>query len=469
MIENGRLINGVVMNVLTISSKYVNVLLIISMLFIVDPMLVLAAIITLGGSYFLIYFTIRRKLEKIGLDNSRLFSERHQLANESLGGIKDLKLLGRTNYYLDRYAIVADDIIQNSIYARTVSEMPRYFLETIAFGGIILIALYIISEGNSADLMPLLSLYAFAGYRLMPALQAIFQGHAALKNNIAVVKVLEEELTNYSNSATIIQPDDSLDESQGSSQLPLSDRIQLEGVSFSYPGSKSLALNKLTLEIQAKSSVAFVGTSGAGKTTCIDLLLGLLEPESGKMLIDDIEVNKSNVRQWQNNIGYVPQNIYLSDATITQNIAFGIAEEQIDIEAVINAAKMASLHDFIKSDLPDGYQTLIGEHGMKLSGGQKQRIGIARALYHNPDVLVLDEATSALDSPTEQAIMDSIQNLSGEKTIIIIAHRISSVRECDMIFHMESGSLIEAGTYESLLATSEGFRKLAISSRSKRP
>jgi len=303
----------------------------------------------------------------------------------------------------------------------------------------------------------------------MPALQGIFQGHAALKNNIAVVKVLEEEITNYSNK-TKTQLDDSLDESQDLSRLSLSDRIRFEKICFSYPGSKSAALNELTLEIQAKSSVAFVGTSGAGKTTCIDLLLGLIEPESGKILVDDIEVKRSNVRQWQNNIGYVPQNIYLADTTIARNIAFGIDKDQIDIEAVENAAKMASLDDFIKYDLSDGYQTLIGEHGIKLSGGQKQRIGIARALYHNPDVLVLDEATSALDTPTEQAIMESIHKLLGQKTVIIIAHRISSIRECSMIFRMENGSLLESGSYEELIDRSESFRRLAKSYKaSSRP
>jgi ABC-type multidrug transport system fused ATPase/permease subunit len=460
MVENGRLFNGVVMTVLTISSKYISVLFIISMLFVVDPLLVLVAMITLGGSFLLIYITIRRKLAEIGLHNSQLFSERHQLANESLGGIKDLKLLGRMKYYVDRYAIVTDDIIQNNVYARTVSEMPRYFLETIAFGGILLIALYLVSEGNAANLMPLLSLYAFAGYRLMPALQGIFHGHAVLKNNIPVVKVLEEELSSLSNSTTLARLNDTLEESRDSSRLALSERIRFVDVSFTYSDSKSFALNRLTLEIPARSSVAFVGTSGAGKTTCIDLLLGLLEPQNGKMLIDDIEIDKSNIRQWQNNIGYVPQSIYLSDATIAQNIALGIERDQIMMEAVEKAAKMASLDNFINS-LPDGYQTLIGEHGVKLSGGQRQRIGIARALYHNPEVLVLDEATSALDTPTEQAIMESIHSLSGYKTIIIIAHRISTIRECDTIFHLENGSVLESGPYESLMEKSENFRKLA--------
>ena len=463
MLESGRIINGVVMTVLNIISNYINVLLIAALLFVVDPVLVLIAMFTLGGSYLLIYVTIRRKLAKIGLHNSQLFSERHQLANESLGGIKDLKLLGRTSYYSDRYAIVADDIIQNNVYARTVTQLPRYFIETIAFGGILLIALYLVNEGSAADLMPLLALYAFAGYRLMPAMQALFQGHAGLKNNIAVVKVLEEELTSYANNATMQQPDDSLDTRRESGRLALADRIQLKDISFSYPGSERLALNKLTLEIEAKSCVAFVGTSGAGKTTCIDLLLGLIDSEGGKMLVDGVDVNQSNVRQWQNNIGYVPQSIYLADSTIAENIAYGIDKEKIDIEAVVNAAKMASLDDFIGNELPDGYQTMIGEHGVRLSGGQRQRIGIARALYHNPEVLVLDEATSALDTPTEQAIMESILNLSGQKTVIIIAHRISTIRECSKIFRLESGSLIESGTYESLLATSEVFRKLAKS------
>ena len=259
MIENSRLINGVVMNLLNICSKYVSVLLIVGLLFLVDPMLVLIAVITLGGAYFLIYVTIRRKLEKIGLHNSQLLTERYQLASESLGGIKDLKLLGRTDYYLDRYAIVADDIVQNNIYARTMSEMPRYFLETIAFGGILLITLYLVNKGNATELTPILALYAFAGYRLMPALQAIFQGHSSLKNNIAVVKVLEDELTNYSKYASSMQPEASFAEKPDSGRLAMSEKIQLNHVSFAYPESERAILRDLTLEIEAKSSVAFVG------------------------------------------------------------------------------------------------------------------------------------------------------------------------------------------------------------------
>lgn len=461
MIENGRLINGVVMNVLNISSKYINVLMIIGLLFLADPVLVLIAIFTLGGAYLLIYITVRRKITRIGLHNSELHSERYQLANESLGGIKDLMLLGRTDYYLDRYAIVADDVIQNNIYARTISEMPRYFLETIAFGGILLITLYLVSEGNSTQLMPLLSLYAFAGYRLMPALQAIFQGHTSLRNNIAVVEVLEDELSNYSKYLNTTAAADAEKVERESGRLPLVECIQLKDIKFAYPDSDRSALNNLSLEIEAKSSVAFVGTSGAGKTTCVDLLLGLIEPESGRMLVDGNEINQTNLRRWQNNIGYVPQSIYLADSTIAENIAFGIDKALIDSDAVVNAAKMASLEDFIENELPEGYQTIVGEHGVRLSGGQRQRIGIARALYHDPEVLVLDEATSALDTPTEQAIMESIHNLSGQKTIIIVAHRISTIRECSKIFRLDNGLLLESGSFEFLLEHSEGFSRLA--------
>jgi ABC-type multidrug transport system fused ATPase/permease subunit len=461
MIENSRLINGVVMNILNISSKYVNVALIIGMLFLVDPFLVLIAIFTLGGSYLLIYMTVRRKILRIGLHNSELHSERYQLANESLGGIKDLKLLGRTDYYLDRYAIVADDVIQNNIYARTISEMPRYFLETLAFGGILLITLYLVNQGNSSDLMPLLSLYAFAGYRLMPALQAIFQGHTTLRNNIAVVEVLKDELTNYSKYLNTTPSHAASEQSRDSGRLPLVGSIRLENITFAYPDSERSALNGLSLEIETKSSVAFVGASGAGKTTCVDLILGLIEPESGSMLVDGVEISHSNLRQWQNNIGYVPQSIYLADSTIAENIAFGIDKAAIDKDAVVNAAKMASLEEFIENELPDGYQTVVGEHGVRLSGGQRQRIGIARALYHDPDVLVLDEATSALDMPTEQAIMESIHNLSGQKTIIIVAHRISTIRECSKIFRLDNGCLLESGSFEFLLEHSDGFARLA--------
>ncbi|MFW9986092.1 MAG: ATP-binding cassette domain-containing protein [Candidatus Odinarchaeota archaeon] len=236
-------------------------------------------------------------------------------------------------------------------------------------------------------------------------------------------------------------------------------RLKLENLSFSYPNSKNPVLNSLNLEIAPNTTIGLIGTTGSGKTTLVDIILGLLSPESGKILVDDTEINKNNISAWQKNIGYVPQTIYLTDDTIARNIAFAIPDEEIDMDRVKESARLAELNVFIET-LPKHYQTYVGEKGVRLSGGQRQRIGIARALYHNPKLLVMDEATSALDGITENVIMDAIHNLSGKKTIIMIAHRLSTVKECDVIYILEQGEIVDSGTYDELFANNEHFFKM---------
>ena len=458
--ESGRVINSFLLPFLIVSSKFISVVFIAVMLLYIDPVVALVAILLLGGSYMLMFYSIRQKLKDIGFENSRLFAERYRLAGESLGGIKDLKLLGRIGHYYKRYFMVSDRIMRNMVFTKIIAEVPRYVLETVAFGGIILLAVYFVRQDSAVELMPLLSLYAFAGYRLMPSLQNIYHESTSIKNNLAAVKVLREELENCSESL-FVQRDYSHEDHSVRKGLHLENEIRLEHISFTYPDSSRPALDDINLTVNAKNSIAFVGSSGSGKSTCADLILGLIDAAEGRIWIDGTEIDHTNMRLWQNNIGYVPQSIFLADSSIAENIAFGIDEDRIDNEAVIHAAKMASIHDFITLELPGGYQTYIGEKGVKLSGGQRQRIGIARALYENPEVLVLDEATSALDTPTEEAIMDAVHGLSGQKTIIIIAHRISTVRECDMIYLLDHGRLIESGSYDAMLDKSDAFRLLA--------
>ena len=231
-------------------------------------------------------------------------------------------------------------------------------------------------------------------------------------------------------------------------------------VSFSYQKSDLPVLNKIDLNMEHNTTVGLVGATGSGKTTLVDILLGLLTPETGSIRVDGKEIDKKNLSAWQKNLGYVPQSIYLTDDTVEKNIAFAVSEEEIDSKQVKIAAQMANLDEFIQT-LPEKYQTIVGERGVRLSGGQRQRIGIARALYHNPRVLVLDEATSALDGITENAIMDAIHNLSHKKTIIMIAHRLSTVKECDVIHMMKEGEIIESGIYKELINKNEEFKKMA--------
>jgi ABC-type multidrug transport system fused ATPase/permease subunit len=279
---------------------------------------------------------------------------------------------------------------------------------------------------------------------------------AQLRFNLAVVDELHEALQT---GAAITGHVDSRD----IEPLPFKDSLELTGITFRYPEAAEPVVCGLSLTIKTGSSVAFAGKTGSGKTTIADIILGLLPPEGGCMRVDGVEIGPENMQRWQRNLGYVPQDIYLQDDTIASNIAFGIAEEKVNMEAVERAAKIANIHDFIVGELPDGYQTLVGERGVRLSGGERQRVGIARALYHDPTVLVLDEATSALDGTTEQVVFTAIENIARVKTLVIIAHRLTTVRKCDVVYVIEDGRIIVRGTYDELLESNTKFRKMARS------
>jgi len=311
--------------------------------------------------------------------------------------------------------------------------------------------LYIMKQtGNFSDALPIISLYVFAGYRLMPAIQQIYTSFTSLALGGPSLDKLHEDIKN-------LKP---LNVNLNQDILPFNKNITLKNIYYSYPNASRTALKDISLSIPAKSSVGLVGTTGSGKTTTVDIILGLLESQKGALEVDGKIITTQNSRSWQRSIGYVPQHIYLSDDTVQNNIAFGVDHKDVDQKAVEKASKIANLHEFISDELPNQYQTTIGERGVRLSGGQRQRIGIARALYHNPQVLILDEATSALDNQTEKAIMDAVNNLSKGKdiTIIIIAHRLSTVKKCDQIFLLEKGQLKNQGTFEELIKVNENFR-----------
>ena len=281
--------------------------------------------------------------------------------------------------------------------------------------------------------LPIIGLYVFAGYRLMPAIQQIYVSFTRITFAIPSVEKLYEELKNLKKFKA----------QQNEGIISFNKSITLKNVYYNYPNSSRTALKNLNLNIPANSSIGLVGTTGSGKSTAVDIILGLLEPQKGSLEIDGQVINNKNLRSWQRSIGYVPQHIYLSDDTIEANIAFGLEPKHINKYLVEKSSKIANLHNFVTIELPKKYETTIGERGIRLSGGQRQRIGIARALYHNPKVLILDEATSALDNQTEEAVMDAINNISNEITIILIAHRLNTVKDCDIIFKLENGKIIE--------------------------
>jgi ABC-type multidrug transport system fused ATPase/permease subunit len=342
----------------------------------------------------------------------------------------------------------------NDVKNEIISEIPKYIMETIAIGGILCVIIVMVHGGSEMEeYLPVLTIYAFGAYRLLPSLQKIFRAVSNIKYHFKILDNLNKDYN--------LLPKGSPLESDDAPRMQFEREIKLENIVFAYPNSNKDIIKNQNLVIKNNTSVALVGSTGCGKTTFIDIILGLLEAQSGTICVDGVKIDDANRKKWQKNLGYVPQSIYLTDDTIRNNIAFGIDPKKIDDRAVIQAAKIANIHDFVADELSEGYNTIIGERGIRLSGGQRQRIGIARAVYHDPSVLILDEATSALDSLTETAIMDAIKNLSHKKTIIMIAHRITTVKGCDVIYLMDKGIIVDYGHYNDLYQRNDSFRKMA--------
>jgi ABC-type multidrug transport system fused ATPase/permease subunit len=434
------------------------VTLITGLLVVLQPMVAIGTAAVLAVAYGLIYMVARAKLAYFGQLRFQSNAERYRIAQEATGGIKDVKLLGLEDTYIRRFQRPARRLAHANTYRLVISESPRYVLQGLAFGGMLLMILVLLVTGSGSlgGLLPLLAVYAFAGLRLLPALQQVYAQMTHIRFNQTTLARLHRDMeeVRWSREAPAEEP-------RRGAALHLGDRLELVDVHYAYPLADREALRGLSLTIPARATVGIVGGTGAGKTTAVDVMLGLLAVPEGALRVDGAPVTGANLRAWQNAIGYVPQAIYLTDDTVAANIAFGLAPERIDRAAVERAARIAELHDFVTGELPKGYDTLVGERGVRLSGGQRQRIGIARALYYDPDILIMDEATSALDNLTERAVMDAVHNLGHAKTIVLIAHRLSTVKDCDVIFMLEKGRLIAQGTYDELLERSGEFRAMA--------
>ena len=426
---------------------------IFGLLLVVDMKTSLIVSFLLGGSYGIIYKLSSKHVGELGKDrlkkNQLLFTS----VSDAFGALKEIKVGGLEQIYVRRFSDPAQTIAKNQASSTIIRELPRYVLEAIAFGGIILLILYLmIEKGSFNNALPIISLYAFAGYRLLPALQQIY---ASFSKFIFIGPSLDKIFYDFKNLKTF-------DLEQPEEFLEFNKVINLKDINFNYPNTSRLAIRNLTLSIPANNTVAFVGSTGSGKTTVVDIILGLLEAQKGILEVDGIAIKKQNIKSWQRSIGYVPQNIFLTDDTIAANIALGVDHKDINLETVEEVSKIANLHKFVIEELNDKYQTKIGERGVRLSGGQRQRIGIARALYNKPKLLILDEATSALDNKTEKAVMEAVNNLSKSITIILIAHRLNTVKNCDEIFLLEKGELKDKGNFEDLINNNENFRINAI-------
>jgi ABC-type multidrug transport system fused ATPase/permease subunit len=415
---------------------------IVMLLFVVQPILTLIICLTLGLSFALIFYFSKNVLKRLGSEHLKQNAKRFAIVSEAFGAVKEIKVRQLENFYSQQFANPAKIYATNESFASLISLLPRYFIEGITFGGFIIMILIFLDNGiEFKNIIPLLTLYVVAGYRLLPSIQQIFFA-------ISQIRFVSEHLESLHSNITKLKTENKIPNPKNI--VGFKKLINLDNISFNYNSNQYSVLKNINLSIPASSTIGIIGATGSGKTTLIDIIVGLLEPSQGTMSVDKTIINNFNIKSWQKNIGYVPQNIYLSDSSIASNIAFGVCKDNINYQEVERAAKSASLHEFIMNELPEKYDTITGERGVKLSGGQCQRIGLARALYHKPQLLILDEATSALDNITEKKIMECIDNLKLNMTIIMIAHRLTTVKKCDIIFLLEDGAVKAKGTFETL-------------------
>ena len=406
---------------------------------------------------------LQRRVKALGIEARLRRKEMIRNVSEGLGGVKEIRVIGRERYFVHRFSesLARTTYIQR--YIQVLNKSTPGLLELLSVIGMLgLLLVMALSDIADDALISMLVLFSVALVRLKTVAVGVAASLSQLRHNLVSVDVLADEFAELRRRA---EPAGELPvDSAESGKLRLTEMLAFKNVSYCYEGRQTPALSELTFQIRAGEAIGVVGSTGAGKSTLIDVLLGVLRPGAGQILVDGVDI-QTRLREWQSNIGYVPQHIYLVDGTIRQNIALGLPDGKVDDDLIEASMAAAHLTDFIKS-LPDGVQTVVGERGVRLSGGQRQRIGIARALYKNPDVLVLDEATSALDNATERSVMAAVEDLKGQRTIIMIAHRLSTVAKCDMILFMEAGKVTGSGSYKTLLSSHDGLRRLTEGTQS---
>jgi len=419
---------------LNITTELLVLLGISTLLLVVEPVGTLIAVLVLGGAAWTFHHGMRGRIVRWGETRQLHEGLRLQHLQQGLGGAKDVKLLGRESNFLDQYRVHNVQSARVEQFQATLQMLPRLWLELLAVVGLATLVITMLAQGREvATIVPTLGLFAAAAFRLMPSVNRMLNAAQALRYNLPVVNTLSEELK-------LAAPEQAVGRPQGPAASGFQSDIRLANVRYTYPSAAAPALDDLTLRIRKGEAIGFVGPSGSGKSTLVDVILGLLTPEAGQVLMDGENI-QNKLRAWQDQIGYVPQSIYLTDDTLRRNVAFGLPDEAIDDAAVERAIRAAQLEEFV-AGLPKGLETFVGERGIRLSGGQRQRIGIARALYHDPAVLVLDEATSALDMATESGVMQAVTALQGSKTILIVAHRLSTVGNCSRLYRLEQGRIV---------------------------
>jgi ABC-type multidrug transport system fused ATPase/permease subunit len=415
------------------------------LLFMVEPVGLISIILTITFFGSLFYLLTKGRTFRLGKERRAHEIKILQHLQQGLGGFKDAKLLGREVNFINQFVDHAKKSAKVSIIYGVLTSLPRHMFELLSVLIMVVFVLIIlfISDKDIGSIVPILGVFAMAAFRIMPSATGILMNIQGLRYNLVVINRLYDEML------LPIEEVISNDEKIQINDINDINEIYVNSVRYLYPSTVISAIDYVDLRINVGSTIGFIGPSGAGKSTLIDIILGLLKPTKGKILVNGIDI-QNNLRTWQNHIGYVPQSIYLTDDTLRKNIAFGIPEEMIDDKAIEDAIRQSQIQEFVQS-LPENDNTMVGENGVRLSGGQRQRIGIARALYHNPSILVFDEATSALDNVIEKDVMETIESLHGNKTIIIIAHRISTLKNCDCIYKLNKGAIVEQGDYNKMV------------------
>lgn len=450
--EVNMLVDGILVPLLDCVSQSIMAIILIALIIYIDPIVALFMFGFLGGTYYIIFLSKRNLMIRLGKQRIEANANRYQTVDELMTGIKTIKAFSAERYFFNRFSKYAKIFSDIQPQVKMVMAAPPHLLRILAFGGILAITLYLfIGTGNIESLVPRLTLYAVAGYRLLPALLTVFSAIFKIKHNLPTLEKLYQDLVLSKD------PIDPIEKSQD--HLSLEKEIKLSNLSFRYSADSDEVLSNINLRIPKGSTTAFIGSTGSGKTTLIDLISGLLVPTAGEIYIDDVQMTNQYEMGWRRNIAYLPQDVFMYDDTILANIALGNSPDEIDKDQVRSVAQIAKIDEWIQ-ELPDQYETEIGERGVRISGGQRQRIGLARALYRKPEVLILDEATSALDSVTEKAIIDSLKGIQRHLTMIIVAHRLSTVRHADKIYILKNGKIIDHGGYEELVTGSETFKQM---------
>jgi ABC-type multidrug transport system fused ATPase/permease subunit len=450
-LDTDRLTNNILMGSLVFLANALLTPVLIFTLMLIDWKVAIGTASILGTAYTLILRTKQPLLNRSSALYSQTSQRKVQVVQEGIGGIREVLLDNTQPFFQLAYRRNEQVIRQAITTSQLISQSPIFVIEFIAIGSIALMALSLGRDGDFSQVVPVLGTLALGAKRLVPSLNQLFSSLSSMHGARSSLERVLVELD---------RPIDPLMQLPAPMALGLGRELRLEGVWFRYRQDSDWVLRNLDLTISAKTTVAFVGSTGSGKSTTADLILGLLPPEKGQILVDGVPLREERLRQWQAAVAHVPQQIYLSDSSLAANIAFGIPEQEIDLAQVRRAAKLAQIAEFIEG-LPAGYETYVGERGIRLSGGQRQRIGIARALYKNASVIVFDEATSALDNATEREVMAAIEELSGEFTIILIAHRLSTVERCDLVVELSQGRVVAQGKYGELMTRSVSFQKMA--------